>query len=517
MLLSSMRISLSTRILIGFAAVLIASSAVSIVSILTIRQNQIEVQLIGNGYLQLAKTLADVQSLHNAYEKETALLAEERDFALQQQLAQLALMYFPGTIQTKLGEAKTKAHAIIELAPRSEKPTLENFVTRFEDAIKRHAAYESDTRNTLGRLAEADENLNLEEAFLHLQKQELALHDSLQLLQNALSNHILIRLSQAQDREQKNGILIVALSIVSVLIGFVATIVSTRHLRPISTLQKGMAAIREGDYSAFLGLKGDDDIALLAREFDAMVLALKERQSLLEKQQSQLLQAKQLAAAGRVSAQLAHEVRNPLSSIGLNAELLLEQLSQVQFSPPQQKTETEELILAIVREVDRVAEITEEYLKLARLPSPSLQLEDMNALTQSILHFHEEEFRSANIRIETAFFPLPLFCKVDDAQLRQVILNLLKNAKEAMPEGGLLQVSTRQEDAFVHICFADSGKGMERNILSEIFKPFFTTKEGGSGLGLALSMQLLNMQGGSLEVARTSPEGTEFVLKLPRA
>jgi len=512
-----MRISLATRILIGFAAVLIASSTVSLVSILTIRQNQIEAQLIGDGYLQLAKILADVQTLHNAYEKGTVLLAEESDFSLQQQLAQLTLMYFPGTIQTKLNEAKTKAHATLELAPHSEKPTLESFATRFEDAIQRYAAYENDTQKTLERIVAADESLNLEEAFNHLQKQELVLHDSLQFLQNALSNHILVRLSQAQNREQKNGILIVALSIVSVFIGLFVTIVSTRHLRPILTLHKGIAAIREGDYSAFLGLKGDDDIALLAREFDAMVLALKERQSLLEKQQSQLLQAKQLAAAGRISAQLAHEVRNPLSSIGLNAELLLEQLNQASFLTPEQKTETEELILAIVREVDRVAEITEEYLKLARLPSPSLQLEDMNALTQSILQFHEEEFRSAHIKIETAFFPLPLFCQVDDAQIRQVILNLLKNAKEAMPEGGRLRVSTRQEDAFVHICFADSGKGIEKNILSEIFKPFFTTKEGGSGLGLALSMQLLNMQAGSLEVARTGPDGTEFVLKLPRA
>ncbi|MCL2011356.1 MAG: ATP-binding protein [Cystobacterineae bacterium] len=513
----SMRISLATRILIGFAAVLIASSTVSLVSILTIRQNQIEVQLLSNGYLQLAKILADIQTLHYAYEKETALLAEEREPALQQQLARLALMYFPGAILTKMNEGTALAHNALNTAPHSEKAALENFETHFAEASKRYAAYEKDSKNILERIAQADESLNLEESFNHLQKQELAFHNHLQFLQNALSNRILVRLSKAQDREQKNGILIVALSIVSVLIGLLATIVSTRHLRPILTLHKGIAAIREGDYSAFLGLKGDDDMALLAREFDAMVLALKERQSLLEKQQSQLLQAKQLAAAGRISAQLAHEVRNPLSSIGLNAELLLEQLGQTQFSTPEQKTETEELLLAIIREVDRVTEITEEYLKLARLPPPSLQREDVNALTQSILHFHEEELRNANISIETAFFPLPLFCKVDEAQIRQVILNLLKNAKEAMPEGGLLRIYTKEENAFVHIGFADSGKGIAADILSEIFKPFFTTKEGGSGLGLALSTQLLHMQGGSLEVATTSPEGTAFVLRLPRA
>ncbi|MCL2178375.1 MAG: ATP-binding protein [Proteobacteria bacterium] len=512
-----MRISLATRILIGFSAVLLASSTVSLVSILTIRQNQIEVQLLGNGYLQLAKITADVQTLHNAYEKETALLAEERDLPLQQQLARLALMYFPSTILTKLNEAKNRAQTALALAPHSEKMALENFANRFEEASKRYAAYEADTKNILAEIAKAREEFNLEESFNQLQKQEVALQNYFQSLQNTLSNHILFRLSKAQDREQKNGILIVALSLLSVLIGLLATIVSIRHLRPIRTLHKGIVAIREGDSSAFLGLKGDDDIALLAREFDAMVLALKERQSLLENQQSQLLQAKQLAAAGRISAQLAHEVRNPLSSIGLNAELLLEQLSQTPFSTPQQQTETKELISAIVREVDRVADITEEYLKLARLPPPSLQLEDMNALTQSILHFHEEEFKNANIRIETALFPLPLFCKIDEAQIRQVVLNLLKNAKEAMCEGGLLQISTRQEDAFVLICFADSGKGMEPNVLSEIFKPFFTTKEGGSGLGLALSVQLLSMQGGSLAVTKTGPEGTEFVLKLPRA
>src|SRR6185369_10806812 len=200
--------------------------------------------------------------------------------------------------------------------------------------------------------------------------------------------------------------------------------------------------IGRGDYSAQIGLTGDDEIALLAREFDKMARSLQEREALLKQKQAELLRAERLAAVGRVSAQVAHEVRNPLSSIGLNVEMLQDALAHARFGSGAEADEVKALLQAVIREVDRLTETTERYLRMARSPAPSLASEDVNGIVDAVLDFAAGELGRAGIRVERRLDPGLPRALVDEGQLRQVLLNLVRNAREAMEGGGTLQLST---------------------------------------------------------------------------
>jgi two-component system NtrC family sensor kinase len=285
----------------------------------------------------------------------------------------------------------------------------------------------------------------------------------------------------------------------------------------VRTLIEGVSRISRGDYSAKLGVRGDDEIAVLAREFDAMARSLQEREAQLKEKQEALLRAEQLAAVGRVSAQVAHEVRNPLSSIGLNVELLEEALSRASFTRDGDAREVRDVLAAVTREVDRLTEITEEYLRMARLPRPALAPEDLNEVLGNVLDFAREELQRAHVQVERQLDSATPRALADEGQMRQVFLNLVRNSREAMDGGGRLTVQSRAVNGAVEVTFTDTGRGMTRDVQEHIFEPFFSTKEGGTGLGLAVARQILHAHHGSIRCESSPGAGTTFVVSLPRA
>jgi signal transduction histidine kinase len=229
------------------------------------------------------------------------------------------------------------------------------------------------------------------------------------------------------------------------------------------------------------------------------------------------MRAEQLAAVGRISAQIAHEVRNPLSSIGLNVELLQDALAHATLPSQEEAREARELLAAVTREVDRLTEVTEQYLRMARPPRPSLQPTHVPEVLASVLDFSREELERGGVEVVRDFAPDTPPALADEGQLRQVCLNLLRNSREAMPEGGRLTVSTRALEREVEIAFQDTGRGMSEAVRARLFEPFFSTKEGGTGLGLAVSQQILQAHGGTLRCQSEPGQGTTFMLRLPRA
>jgi two-component system, NtrC family, sensor kinase len=300
-------------------------------------------------------------------------------------------------------------------------------------------------------------------------------------------------------------------------VGLLATALSARSLRPVRALIAGVGQIRRGDYTAQLNIPGDDEISQLGREFDAMTRALEEREQALARQQQALLRAERLAAVGRVSAQVAHEVRNPLSSIGLNVEMLQDALGHARFGSATEAEEVKALLQAVTREVDRLTETTERYLRMARSPAPALASEDVNGIVEGVLGFAAGELGRAGIRVERRLDPALPRALVDEGQLRQVLLNLVRNAREAMEGGGTLRLSTSAEDGAVHVRVEDTGHGIPDEARAHLFDPLFTTKRHGTGLGLALSRQILEAHGGALGCERTGPTGTVFHLRVQAA
>jgi signal transduction histidine kinase len=229
--------------------------------------------------------------------------------------------------------------------------------------------------------------------------------------------------------------------------------------------------------------------------------------------QAELLRAERLAAMGKVSAQVAHEVRNPLSSIGLNVEMLQEQIEAL--GAPEARREARELIASVMREVDRLTEITDEYLRLARLPAPNLRREDVGGVLESVLGFSSEELDRAQVKVDFERPPSEVPVMADEGQLRQVFFNLVRNSREAMPEGGTLKVSVKQTPKEVEVRVSDTGTGLSADAKHRLFEPFFSTKQGGTGLGLSLARQIAQAHGGKLEVDPSVVAGTTFVITLP--
>ncbi len=226
-----------------------------------------------------------------------------------------------------------------------------------------------------------------------------------------------------------------------------------------------------------------------------------------------LIQTERLAAMGRMAAHVTHEVRNPLSSIGLNLEMLQEELAT-------SGGETIALLGAIQREVDRLTLITEEYLRLARLPMPRLEPEDPGALAREVAHFVAREMESTNVRLEVSVEDsLPLVA-MDEAQIRQCILNLLRNAREAMPGGGKIVLAARAEGGGVAVSVEDEGDGIPDEQKERVFDVFFSTKERGTGLGLPLTREIVVAHRGRVRCEDGSggaKRGTVFTIWLPEA
>lgn len=229
----------------------------------------------------------------------------------------------------------------------------------------------------------------------------------------------------------------------------------------------------------------------------------------------QLLASEHLAAVGRLSAQVAHEIRNPLSAIGLNAELLQDELDAGLAEP--HKKEAQSLLAAIAGEIERLTAVTESYLQMARLPRPALRDADINQLISDLLSMLSEEMKQAKIDVELELASPAPRALVDPGQLRQGMLNIMRNGREAMPDGGKLKVRTSRDDGSAIIEVADEGLGIPDALRGRVFEPFFSTKESGTGLGLSLTQQIIAEHGGSIEIAANTPKGTRVMLSLPTA
>ena len=225
---------------------------------------------------------------------------------------------------------------------------------------------------------------------------------------------------------------------------------------------------------------------------------------------SRLIQTERLAAIGRMAAHVTHEVRNPLSSIGLNVDMLGD---EVQGAGP----ESERLLESIHQELERLESITEEYLRLARLPEPSLTPEDPTHLIHDLAEFVRREMDASGVELRLDIAAHLPDVAMDEPQLRQALLNLLRNAREAMPSGGVAKLEATRYDDGVRIQVHDEGAGIGEEEREHVFDLFYTTKERGTGLGLPLTQQIVVAHGGRIACKPRLPEGTTFEIWLPAA
>jgi len=223
-------------------------------------------------------------------------------------------------------------------------------------------------------------------------------------------------------------------------------------------------------------------------------------------------EAKRLATVGTMSAQIAHQLRNPLTSMGLYVQLLGD---EVRKRHEANDGEAGELLERVLNDLHVMVEITDNYLQYARLPEPVLAPVDVNQTVGGLVNFLRHELERKGVAVSTQLAADLSAVEADRRLLGFAVMNLLKNAVEAMGPGGRLRVKTRQENGAVEIHVSDTGPGIPPAELGRVFEPFYTTKESGSGLGLPLSHQIIEKHRGTLTCQSLVGVGTTFTVRLP--
>jgi two-component system sensor histidine kinase PilS (NtrC family) len=227
----------------------------------------------------------------------------------------------------------------------------------------------------------------------------------------------------------------------------------------------------------------------------------------LRRTEDALRQADHLAALGRLSAQLAHEIRNPLAAMRGSAQLIADDAAKA--------GEAGRLPGILIRESDRLGALLEDFLRFARPAVPKRQRTSLHDLVAQVL----EMFRGDPLAREVTLIEelSPTHGAVDADQLRQVVLNLLRNACSAAGPGGTVKVGVERSAASARLRVWDSAGSIAPADLPRLFEPFFTRRPGGTGLGLSTTHSIVHAHGGTIEVSSSPQDGTEFVVALPPA
>lgn len=304
-----------------------------------------------------------------------------------------------------------------------------------------------------------------------------------------------------------------------ILIGFVglflgifgATFLARRITRPVKRLAEGTVKISEGDFSQKIEIDSQDEIGDLARNFNEMSHQLQLTQEGMKMAQKKLIQAEKLASIGRIAAGIAHEIRNPLTSVKLNIQKVLgsRRLEDI----------TREHLSISQEGIDQIENFVKELLNFTRVPELQLDRFDLRQVMEESVKMLSESLAMKKIKLNAHYQDRALEVCVDADKIRQVFLNILHNACEAVDDGGQISVSLSSvqvnsvQKARVEI--ADDGCGIPKKDWENIFEPFYTTKATGFGLGLANARKIVEQHKGSIKVRKKEGKGACFEILFP--
>jgi signal transduction histidine kinase len=285
--------------------------------------------------------------------------------------------------------------------------------------------------------------------------------------------------------------------------------------QPLEKLTVAAKRIEEGDLKYRVNIQRDDEIGTLSVAFDQMAERLMQRERELKQSQDTLRRADRLSSLGLLTAGLAHEIRNPLVAIRTFTQLLPERYDDPEFREGFQG-------LAL-KEVDRICGLITDLLSFARPSKPNVAPVDVSEVVDNIARILESQAKEKGIAIERKFGENLPKAWIDREQMKQVFMNLILNAIQAMKGPGTVTLisravsknGTQPAAEFVQVEVKDTGIGIPEANLQHIFDPFFTSKDEGSGLGLAVSYQIVQEHGGFVTVESTVGAGTSFFVHVP--
>src|SRR3989337_590374 len=293
---------------------------------------------------------------------------------------------------------------------------------------------------------------------------------------------------------------------------------ANRITQPILQLAQGAKSIGSGNLDHRIPITSQNEVGILAGEFNQMATKLKESYSNLEKKveerTAQLLRAERLAAVGELAAEVAHEINNPLGGLRNFASML--------ENEPENTQQTKKYAALILEGLKRVEIIVKRLLTFSRPYSLQMSDKNINYIINNSIKFIEYRIEPCHITIKKDLNETIPYVYIDADNISQVLINIMVTALESMPDGGTLTIETdtcKEHDNCVTVCIADTGCGIREELKDKIFEPFFTTKnkegEKGLGMGLAISKRIIEDHHGKINVESNIGKGTTFSVCLP--
>lgn len=269
-------------------------------------------------------------------------------------------------------------------------------------------------------------------------------------------------------------------------------------------------AQRLNEKIASVSVAADGDLHGLDAQIQQIVARVEEVTARMQQQQRELLRAEQLSAVGQLAAGVAHEVRNPLTGIKLLVEAGLRE--------PNPRPLSQEDLRMIHREITRLEQTVQHFLDFARLPRPQRSSCDLREIIRQAGELVQARAQQQQVQIRCDLPPTPILAWVDRGQIGTVLVNLLLNALDAMPQGGLLHIALEAppDGDLLRLTVNDTGPGIPADLLPRLFTPFTTTKPAGTGLGLSISRRILEEHGGNITAGNRPGGGACFTVLLPR-
>ena len=285
---------------------------------------------------------------------------------------------------------------------------------------------------------------------------------------------------------------------------------------PVKDLVSGMEQFSKGALDYRIQNVSQDEIGALAENFNEMAVRLTEYQNTLKR-------TERLETLGKLASVLSHEIRNPLNSMVINMQILKRELAKEIVN----KERVEKFYGILASEIKRVDQLVQDFLLIARPPKLELEKVAINEIIDEVSMMQVADSLQKGVRIEREYEKTPIHANVDAAKIRQVIVNLVLNAIQAMPGGGRLKIAIKEGDKQAKyknklpeksllISFSDTGHGIKHENLNKIFDFYYSTKKDGSGLGLAVVQQIIEEHNGLISVESEVNKGTTFNIYLPQ-
>jgi signal transduction histidine kinase/HAMP domain-containing protein len=634
-----MQLGLKTRILVGFLAIVVAFAGTTLFALSRMQGLRDDLRLIHRGYLTMNRYTTGVRTLQEAKDVYVRRALAEADPRLRRHLVAYARTFYPRAIRDRLAEIETRAQDLqAQHLGAAQQALLDDVRTSVERTTVRHDAYDEATAALLDGLDDPalDEATRVEQLAAYTETGE-ALGQEVQTLQTRTEKMLASAVIRAERDEREGRLAVLLLSAFACLIGGLVVWAMGRGLRPLASVLESARAIGRGSLDVEVPLTGPEEVAALAREFNVMAKALRDREQaatghnedltrlklfaddvirsvqvgivvvdaegrirtfnpaarsvlslplvdvegrafkdlpdldssladvlaavpavrqtgapasfphtnvgdkivdiavvairdrageaatgdvlllgedVTEREQAKgrLVESERLAAIGRLAAQITHEIRNPLSSIGLNIDLLGDDVPPPARQPP---AGSEGDPRGGRRRGESAQPDHRGLPALRAAADPAPEPGDVADLVAALAAFNQGEAESAGVMLELNIHDATPAVSHDPSRLRQALLNLLRNALEAAGRGGTVRLSVQPFEGGARLCVDDSGVGLDDAQKAKLFEPFFTTKPQGTGLGLTLAQQIIREHGGKLSAHDSDLGGARFVIDLP--